>query len=423
MATAAAALRIGAIADDLTGATDLALTLSRGGMRVKQVVGVPENPADLQGADAIVVSLKSRTIPAREAVRQSTAAAEALVGAGAQQLFFKYCSTFDSTDEGNIGPVIEALLDLLGEKRTLACPAFPTNKRTVYKGHLFVGDQLLSDSSMKDHPLTPMRDSNLVRVLARQTRLPVSLVPIETVRAGVEALKTALEAVEGVAIVDALQDDDLRIIGAAARSFRLVTGGSGVALGLPANFPGVRGDTPATFAAKAPRGRAAVLAGSCSVATRRQIEAALKAGMPGLKLDPLAIARGAMAVEDAATFALGTSAGAIPIVYASDAPEAVAESQRVLGRERAGSLIEEFLSALSTKLVDAGFDRIIVAGGESSGAVIEGLGVKALEVGEEIDPGVPWMQAKSRGRTIALALKSGNFGADDIFLKAWEKLE
>ena len=422
MAEDAAALCIGAIADDLTGATDLALMLSRGGMRVKQVVGAPESDIDLQGADAVVVSLKSRTIPAEDAVGQSVAAAKALLDAGARQLFFKYCSTFDSTDDGNIGPVIEALLELLGEKRTLACPAFPTNKRTVYKGHLFVGDQLLSDSSMKDHPLTPMRDSNLVRVLARQMRLPVSLVPIETVRAGIDVLRAALQAIEGVAIVDALEDEDLRTIGAAARTFRLVTGGSGIALGLPDNF-GIERRCARTFALKAPHGRAVVLAGSCSAATRRQIQTALKSGMPGLKLDPLAIARGATAVEDAAAFALATPGNAIPIIYASDAPEAVAESQRVLGRERAGAVVEEFLSELSAELVERGFCRMIVAGGESSGAVIKGLGVRSLQVGPEIDPGVPWMQATSGGHAVALALKSGNFGADDIFMKAWEKLE
>jgi uncharacterized protein YgbK (DUF1537 family) len=412
---------IGAIADDLTGATDLALTLSRGGMRVKQVVGVPEDSADLRGADAIVVSLKSRTIPASEAVAQSTAAAKALLSAGAQQLFFKYCSTFDSTDEGNIGPVIEALLELLGEKRTLACPAFPTNKRTVYKGHLFVGEHMLSDSSMKDHPLTPMRDANLVRVLGRQTRLPVSLVPIETVRAGVEPLKSALEAIEGIAIVDALEDADLRVIGAAAKSFRLVTGGSGVALGLPDNFGSVNGDASVSMA-NAPNGRAVVLAGSCSVATRRQIETALAAGIPGLKLDPLAIARGDMTIEKAVEFAEKAPAEAIPLIYASDAPEAVLEIQTALGRARAGMVVEEFLAKLAGALAESGFDRMIVAGGESSGAVIEGLGVRTLEIGPEIDPGVPWMLANSGGRPIALALKSGNFGADNIFLKAWDKL-
>jgi uncharacterized protein YgbK (DUF1537 family) len=422
MSAAAAALCIGAIADDLTGATDLALTLSRGGMRVKQVVGVPSDRSLLHGADAVVVALKSRTIPVGDAVAQSTRAAQALLDAGAQQLFFKYCSTFDSTDEGNIGPAIEALLALLGETRTLACPAFPTNKRTVYKGHLFVDDQLLSDSSMRDHPLTPMRDANLVRVLARQTQLPVSLIPIEVVRAGVEVLHAALEALDGVAIVDALDDGDLRIIGSAARSLRLITGGSGVALGLPDNFRSAVQQMPVPAEAR-PRGRAVVLAGSCSTATRRQIQTALAAGMPGLKLDPLALARGEMSIDDAAAFACRSPSDLVPLIYASDAPEAVAESQRALGRERAGAVVENFFAELAAVLVASGFHRLLVAGGETSGAVIEKLGVKALDVGPEIDAGVPWMHAVIGGDPVALALKSGNFGADDIFLEAWGKFE
>jgi len=409
-------LFIGAIADDLTGATDLALTLSRGGMAVKQVVGVPDAATDLSGADAVVVSLKSRTIPAEEAVTLSRASAEALLRAGAQQLFFKYCSTFDSTDQGNIGPVIEALLDLLGETRTLACPAFPTNGRTVYKGHLFVGDQLLSDSPMKDHPLTPMRDADLVRVLGRQTRLPVSRIDIGTVRG--DGLRAALEATRGVAIVDAITDDDLRAIGAAARDFRLVTGGSGVALGLPANFPLAENAAAAT--ASAPEGRAAILAGSCSAATRRQIEGALSAGFSGLQLDPMAISDGRQTVAQAFEFA--QAANTIPVIYASAAPDAVAESQRLLGRDRAGELVEDFLARLAPQLAGAGFSRIIVAGGESSGAVIAGLGVTALDIGPEIDPGVPWMRATFGGAPLALALKSGNFGSDDMFITAWDKL-
>ncbi|MBI4047103.1 MAG: four-carbon acid sugar kinase family protein, partial [Devosia nanyangense] len=236
-------LRLGAIADDLTGATDLALTLARSGMSVRQTVGIPADPKAISDADAVVISLKSRTIPATEAVRQSLDAAKVLLTAGAEQLFFKYCSTFDSTDEGNIGPVIDALLDLLGEDRTLACPAFPTNKRTVYKGHLFVGDQLLSDSPMKDHPLTPMRDANLVRVLGRQTDRPVHLVDINAVRS--EHLDHKLSDKPGIAIVDALDDADLLAIGHAAANMRLVTGGSGVAMGLPANW-GISQRTNAT---------------------------------------------------------------------------------------------------------------------------------------------------------------------------------
>lgn len=408
---------LGAFADDLTGATDLALMLAGEGMTVKQVVGVPDQTVELTGADAVVVSLKSRTIPAAEAISQSLQSAQALLNAGARQLFFKYCSTFDSTDKGNIGPVIDALMDLLGEEKSLACPAFPTNKRTLYKGHLFVGDQLLSESPMKDHPLTPMRDANLVNVLARQMRRPVSLVDIEAVRGS--RLAETFSALEGIAIVDAIVDADLRAIGTAAKDFRLITGASGMALGLPANFGIEPGHRPAP--APAPAGRSAVLAGSCSAATRGQIEIALGAGLSGLKLDPMAIAQGKQSLEHVRRFA--AEAPSIPVIYASAGPEEVAMSQAQLGREKAGQIVEDFLARLAPQLVEDGFSRLIVAGGESSGAVIAGLGIKSLSIGEHIDPGVPWMRADHGGMPLALALKSGNFGSQDILVTAWGKLK
>ena len=409
-------LRLAAIADDLTGATDLALTLARAGMNVKQLVGVPADPAVLAGADAVVVSLKSRTIPAEEAVAQSRAAAQALLAAGAQQLFFKYCSTFDSTDAGNIGPVINALLDLVGEDRTLACPAFPTNGRTLYKGHLFVGDQLLSDSPMKDHPLTPMRDANLVRVLQKQTDRAVRLVELRSVRGGM--LGEALAGAAGIAIVDAVEDSDLLAIGRAASGMRLITGGSGVAMGLPANWK----IEPVAMIARrdAPVGRAVILAGSCSAATRRQIDLALGTGFSGLQLDPVEIAEGRQTVSQAIEFAAASSS--VPVIYASATPEAVSRSQSVLGREQAGSVVEQFLSQLAPMLVERDFGRLIIAGGETSGAVVEGLGLDSLDIGPEIDPGVPWMYSHAAGTPIAIALKSGNFGADTMFLKAWDLL-
>lgn len=408
-------LRLGAIADDLTGATDLALMLARGGMSVKQVVGIPAGPAAFGDADAVVVSLKSRTIPAAQAVEKTLAAARVLVAAGAEQLFFKYCSTFDSTEDGNIGPVIDALLTLIGKNATLACPAFPTNRRTVYKGHLFVGDDLLSDSSMKDHPLTPMRDANLVRVLARQTKRAVRLIDITTVRGG--GLGNALEA-PGIAIVDALEDADLVAIGRAAAGMRLVTGGSGIAMGLPTNWGIAPGATVARR--QAPAGKAAVLAGSCSAATLRQVEVALGAGLSGLQLDPIEIAQGRQSVSEAVHFA--AAAASTPLIYASAAPSVVARSQEKLGRNRAGGVVEDFLAELAPLLVQQGFDRLIVAGGETSGAVVEGLALESLDIGPEIDPGVPWMYSSSGGRPIAIALKSGNFGAETIFVKAWDVL-
>lgn len=415
---------IGAIADDLTGATDLCLMLARGGMRVVQVIGVPEAAFDFGAADAVVVALKSRTLPKEDAVAQSLAAARRLLDAGARQIFFKYCSTFDSTDEGNIGPVAEALLQATGAALTIACPAFPANGRTLYKGHLFVGDLLLSDSSMKDHPLTPMRDANLVRVLGRQTALPVGLVDYETVDKGAGAIRAALDRAGGeglrMLIVDAVTDDQLRAIGKAAAGLKLVTGGSGVAIGLPANF-GFQERAASAHPFSAPAGRAAIIAGSCSAATRRQIAAARAAGIPALKVDPQEIAEGRMTAEAAARWAIGSD-HATPLVFSSDDPAEVARVQAALGREEAGSLVEHLLAEVAVRLRAAGFRRFVVAGGETSGAVTHALGPKALAIGPEIDPGVPWTVSLGDGEPVALALKSGNFGTDDFFLKAWDLL-
>jgi uncharacterized protein YgbK (DUF1537 family) len=416
-------MHIGAIADDMTGATDLALMLSRQGLRTVQVVGLPGAATDVGDAEAVVVALKSRTAPVEAAVGQSLAAARWLKARAAEQLFFKYCSTFDSTDAGNIGPVIDALLDAVGARATIACPAFPANGRTVYKGHLFVGDVLLSDSPMRDHPLTPMRDANLVRVLGRQSRRPVRLIDRDTVARGWAAVAAVLADLDGTAIVDAITDADLRTIGRAARGLPLVTGGSGVALGLPANF---LADGPARDAAvpvTVPAGRSVVLAGSCSAATRRQVAVALAGGAPALRLDPLAIAEGRQSVDAAVAFVAATAEDDArpPLVYSSADPETVAAVQARLGRDAAGALVERFLADLAARLAASGFNRFVVAGGETSGAVVAALGVTVLEIGREIAPGVPW--TRSRGeRPLALALKSGNFGDDGFFAKAWTVL-
>lgn len=409
---------IGAIADDLTGATDLSLMLRDGGMKVLQLVGMPTAPIATGDADAVVVALKSRTSPVEDAVAQSVASAKSLMAAGAQQLFFKYCSTFDSTDKGNIGPVIDALMTLLGESKALACPAFPANGRRVYRGHLFVGDELLSDSSMRNHPLTPMRDSNLVRVLQRQTGRKVTLVAHETV-GDPEALQSAIADLRGIAILDAICDADLRRIGHAARDVRLISGGSGMALGLPDNFPLHHKDHSRSFG-PIRRGRSVVLAGSCSAATRAQIEAAIAAGMPALSIDPGGIAEGSITPDQAIEFVLSANADLPPLIYSSAAPSAVAEAQQKLGPEVAGDLVEQFLATTARELRNRGINRFLVAGGETSGAVVQGLGVSALEIGPRIDAGVPW--TRTQDGSVALALKSGNFGSTDIFVRAWDLL-
>ena len=415
---------LGCIADDFTGATDLASMLVRAGMRTVQTIGVPEDARLAAGADAVVVALKSRTIPAAEAVSQSLAALAWLRGAGARQIYFKYCSTFDSTPAGNIGPVADALLDALGADFTIACPAFPENGRTIYKGHLFVGDLLLSDSPMKDHPLTPMRDSSLVRVLAGQTRRAVGLVEHKTVRRGADAIRARFEELRAkgtaYAVVDALADEDLMAIGAACAGLALVTAGSGVALGLPQNFFAAGLMQPRTDAAQLPAtgGKPAVLAGSCSAATRQQV-ARMAERHPAHALDPIAEPDAArLAAKALSAIAPALEAGKPFLVYSTAEPSQVAAVQAKLGAERSATLVEDALALVAERIVASGVRRLVVAGGETSGAVVKALGVKALAIGPQIDPGVPWTTSVGSEPRIALALKSGNFGAPDFFEKA-----
>ncbi len=416
-------LLLGCIADDFTGATDLANTLVKGGMTAVQVIGLPDGP--LPEADAVIVALKSRTAPVRQAVAESLAACEALLGAGARQIFFKYCSTFDSTEAGNIGPVADALVRRLDCGFALANPAFPTNGRTVYQGHLFVGDCLLNESGMESHPLTPMTDANLVRVLGRQTDGAVGLVPFATVARGAGAIRDAMtrlkEGGRRYAIVDAVTDADLLAIGEAAAAHALVTGGSGVAMGLPANLrrAGLLPERGAAAAALPPvQGAAAVIAGSCSRATLGQIGFA-RDRVPVLELDPLAVPDAAALAAQAIGWAEARLGEAGPVVIAASAPpEKVAALQARLGRDAAGALVEETLAIVAEALVARGVRRLVVAGGETSGAVVSRLGVRTLRIGPEIDPGVPWTHAEPAG--LHLALKSGNFGGRDFFLKAFE---
>ncbi|MDB5527498.1 MAG: hypothetical protein JWR51_601 [Devosia sp.] len=419
---------LGAIADDLTGATDLALMLARNGMKTVQYIGVPPEGTDFGDAEAVVVALKSRTIPADEAVALSLASARALLAGGTEQVIFKYCSTFDSTDAGNIGPVAEALLELLDAPIAIACSAFPAAGRSIYMGHLFVGQVLLSDSPMKDHPLTPMHDANLVRVLQRQAKGKVGLIPLSVIEQGADAVRAAVDAAQKsghrLMIADAVRDQDLRVLGAALADARLITGGSGIAMGLPDNFrrQGRIGTTPLPSRMQAPKGRSVILAGSCSAATRGQVATAIAAGSPALRIVPLEVASGAQTAASIAEWVIANAGVRPPLIYSSDAPEAVKAVQEQLGRERAGTLVEHLLAEVSIMLRDAGFSRFIVAGGETSGAVVEALGTRALQIGPEIAPGVPWTRSIG-APDLALALKSGNFGAPDFFVTAWDMLD
>jgi uncharacterized protein YgbK (DUF1537 family) len=419
---------LGCIADDFTGATDLANNLVRSGMRTVQLIGPDARAADdgtAAGHDAVVVALKSRSIAAADAVRLSLDALAYLRDLGCGQIYFKYCSTFDSTDAGNIGPVSEALLGALGAPVTIYCPAFPETGRSVYMGHLFVGDRLLSESGMERHPLNPMTDSDLVRVLQRQCTRSVGKVTAAQMASGPESVRERIDALGQAGtphvVVDTLHDDDLRLLGRACDHLALVTGGSGLAIGLAdalVTAGRVRADAAAGALDPAP-GPAAVLSGSASQATQGQVAWA-KARMPHLKLEPQALARDAQLAEQALRWAVEHLHDGPVLVYATDTPEAVAEAQAALGRERAGAVVEQALAHVARGLVSHDLARLVVAGGETSGAVVEALGVKALRIGSQIDPGVPAVQALPGG--LALALKSGNFGGEDFFGKALDVL-
>jgi len=416
---------VGVIADDFTGATDVASMLVRAGMRTVQVIGVPDGP--VPDADAVVVALKTRTVPAADAVRESLAALRWLQSGGMRQCYFKYCSTFDSTPAGNIGPVTEALMKALGADFTIACPAFPENGRTIYRGHLFVGDVLLSDSGMRDHPLTPMRDANLVRVLQAQSTRRVGVLAREHVAAGEAAVRARIAALRddgvAIAIADAITNDDLRVLGAACAELPLLTAGSGLALGLPDVYA-ARGwlvlDAQAADLG-AVTGRAAVLSGSCSVATNAQVAAWRAAGRPAFAVDARALARDEPVAARALAWAGARIAETSVLIYATAATADLQAVQAEFGAARAGALVEACLAQIAVGLVDAlAVQRLVVAGGETSGAVVQALGVSRLRIGGAICPGVPWTRADDRknGAPLLLALKSGNFGGPAFFDEA-----
>lgn len=415
-------IKLGCIADDFTGATDLANNLVRAGMRVVQTINTPDLAAAADvDADAVVIALKSRTIPAADAVAQSLDALRWLRAAGAEQIYFKYCSTFDSTPAGNIGPVTEALMRALGTNLTIATPAFPDNGRTVFKGHLFVGDVLLSECGMRHHPLTPMTDANLVNVLAAQSTVPIGLVDYRVVGAGTAAITRRLEELErngvGIAIVDAVSNDDLLRLAPALSGMPLVTAGSGVAIGLPANW-GIE-PSAAAAALPAPTGYQAIVSGSVSVATNGQVREFRAAGHPAFGIDPLRLADGEDLVAAALAFADEHLAAGPVLIYSTETPDAVKRVQGALGVAEAGELVERTLAAVAAGLVERGVRQLVVAGGETSGAVVQALGLRTLRIGAQIDPGVPWCAAPlPGGDTLHITLKSGNFGTPDFFTKA-----
>jgi len=418
-------LALGCIADDYTGASDLANTLTRAGLRTVQTIGVPADDLALPAVDAVVVSLKSRSIEAGLAVSRSRAAEKWLRDRGASHVLFKICSTFDSTDAGNIGPVMDALRADCGETAVLVTPAFPETGRTVYQGNLFVGAVPLNESPLKDHPLNPMHDSNLVRVLARQSKTQIGLVDLATVARGVNAVQARLTELAGkgigAAIIDAVFDRDLETIGLVAAEHRLSVGASGIGLGLARALVSTGKVKPASASNEMGAvvgGPAACLAGSCSRATLQQIANAERA-MPVLHLDPELIVAGKSEAERALAWARPRLADGPVLIASSATPEAVAAVQARHGRDAAGHAIEQAMADIAEGLVRAGVRRLVVAGGETSGAVVDRLKIPGFLVGVEIAAGVPVLRAVDAEKSgMLLALKSGNFGGAEFFTDA-----
>ncbi|MEE3651546.1 MULTISPECIES: 3-oxo-tetronate kinase [unclassified Brenneria] len=417
-------IALGVIADDFTGATDIASFLVGNGLPTVQLNGVP--PADFQvNAQAVVISLKSRSCPAQQAVAASLDALSWLRRQGCQQYYFKYCSTFDSTDKGNIGPVTDALLDTLGETQTVISPALPVNGRTVYQGHLFVMNQLLSESGMRNHPVTPMTDSNLMRVMERQAAGRCGLVPYPVMEQGAEAVKQQLAQLrqQGVryAVLDTLNEQHLLTQGEALRDMKLVTGGSGLAIGLARQWAQSAGQSGAATAAGMPQpGPGVVLSGSCSVMTNQQVaryrqQAASRA---------IEVARCLQGDEERQAYVRELAAwvnehrdeALAPLLYATASADELAQIQQRWGAEASSQAVEALFAAVARQLQQQGFQRFIIAGGETSSIVVQTLGIHAFHIGPSISPGVPWV--RSTNHPLSLALKSGNFGDEDFFARA-----
>ncbi|WP_376706093.1 four-carbon acid sugar kinase family protein (plasmid) [Mesorhizobium sp. ISC25] len=416
---------LAAIADDYTGASDLANTWRKCGLRTVQTIGIPVDDSLFETVDALVVSLKIRSVPAVDAVARALAAEEFLRRIGARHVMYKICSTFDSTDAGNIGPVTDALMERAGQEWTVVTPAFPETGRTVYKGHLFVNDVPLNESALRHHPLNPMHDANLTRVLARQSKHAVHSLDCQTVALGLESCRAKIAAMPGQRksiIADAIWDSDLDVLGQLAFGGAVSSGASGLGYGLARAALAARPAQGSMANLAAVGGRSAVIAGSCSARTLEQIDAAER-HMPVLRLDAQRIVSGGGAVEEALEFARRQLAAGPVLIASSGSPDAVAALQRQHGKHEAGQTIENALAEIAIGLIGAGVRRLVVAGGETSGAVVDKLAIGSFEVGDELAPGVPMLRTIGHpGGDMMMALKSGNFGDVNFFAEALSKL-
>ncbi|MFB5173242.1 3-oxo-tetronate kinase [Erwinia amylovora] len=414
-------MRLGVIADDFTGATDIASFLVQNGMSTVQFNGVPAEARQIS-ADALVVSLKSRSCPPEKAVNDSLQALVWLQQHGCERFYFKYCSTFDSSAKGNIGPVTDALLQALGESQTVLSPALPVNGRTVYQGHLFVKDQLLGDSGMRHHPLTPMTESSLLRLIEAQASGKAGLICSQTIDRGAEAVRAALGvlAEQGInyVVLDALHEQHLLTQGEALSDMRLLTGGSGLAIGLARWWQRGAPDRCHTQAAGAPQGQyAVVISGSCSEMTQRQV-ARYRQQAAAQRIDvERALHQHEAYVRELCDWVVQHKEDVLaPLLYATAGPDRLRSVQQRFGAKRSSDAVEQLFAAVARELQQRGWQRFIVAGGETSGVVTQSLAIDAFYIGPAISPGVPWVRAVQQ--PVSLALKSGNFGGEDFFAQA-----
>lgn len=421
-------IKFGCIADDFTGATDIASVLAQVGRSVVVVFRLDAiADVDTSECDALVLALKSRTAPVKDCIQQIQDAAGVLKAWGADRFYLKYCSTFDSTHKGNIGPSIDTLLEELDLSTAVVAPAYPDNGRTVYQGHLFVGHDLLDESPMRNHPLTPMHDSSIERLLAPQTHWPVSNLYLDQLHAGVGVRDILKDKAQGagdkkqIIIADAVNNDDLRRIAASCPSNTLLTGGAGLAIGLgstdPTHFPISHHLKPE---------RMLIVSGSASAQARRQVRYA-KSRIPSLKIDTKRLLKGDDLVLELMRWVRSQweqNPTPTPVlVYATDSLEDLS-SQTTTERKTLSERIESTLAGLAEQALSYNLDALLVAGGETSGKVVQGLGITAIHSGIELDPGVIWAKAKAKtGRDIFIALKSGNFGSVELYTKAWERLQ
>lgn len=411
-------MRLGVIADDFTGAVDIAGFLVAGGMRTVMC----SRAVQTGDCDAIVMSLKIRSIPKEQAIKQALASLTFLKECGCDRFYYKYCSTFDSTAEGNIGPVADALRQALHCSATLICPALPVNKRTVFHGYLFVNDELLSDCPMRHHPLNPMHDSKLARILSSQSPAKNGHVYHDVIKKGSDVVRQAIDGLkdEGVnnIIVDVVDDEDLTCIAEATQDFTLVTGGSGLAQGITEVWRRTekRGGNEAAFVVE--KRKAVVIAGSCSAMMQKQV-AYYKKHAPSLSIDEQACLDDPEYGKNVATWVLDhQDQDLAPLVYATRSPIELEENRKKFGDVDVSSAIEHLFARLTALLAEQGVQTFIVGGGETSGVVATTLGVDAYRIGAQIDPGVSWV--RSLDGSYQLVLKSGNFGSEQFLLKAQE---